>query len=500
MSRRLLVSTLLVLGLDASTTALVPAGHPSLTQVAGAADFTGKIKNIRIKRRRTGSGYRVVAVSGSDSADQVASADVQLTDATTGELLETLQVDTALRGRVVLAGQVDPLAGGGGGTITVTLGLSDMIDHNGDPFGEQQEFEVSVDGLEARTAEDTTEDGWKARVRISDTGALTVVLGHEDKTWSGGGTVTATVTVDDHAPVALAVDEVRQRYIADLSEGIVIEDEIMLRATLKDADGQTLDTLEQLVLPPSETVEPGLSQATLKETQKGKAKLVSWTRSDGLDAALEVQLIDDATGEDVLMTTDDTPVRTQRGYRYDGLAFDPGEDPGGYPYLCLIDLIGDDGNPVGQQHEVDLWMPAAPEDGVDTEFYAVFADGTGIVGFVRDADGIGVHFAYEGEGVESVATAHLIFEEPFEGPAPLETEVAAELFVQWDKWLQKSADGVPDSYTLVTSLVTPEGEVLDTATTAGTGTGAVYATSRAAGTYHNRRDGQEEEYLMMAGD
>ena len=478
MLRTLALSALALLALDGLSTVLAPATGLSLTSEAAAADFTGRIRTVRIKKKRVGSGFKIVAVTSGDTAGSVASADVTLTDAATGELLEELSLDEGLRGRLVFTAQLDDLAeGSGAGGFTITFKAANLIDGSGDPFGEQQEFEVSVDGLEARTATDTTGDGWKIRTHINAAGELTVVLGNEDKSWGGAGTVEASVSVDGGPAVALGLDEVRQRFKANLSEDYVFEDHVILRASLMDAEGNVLDTLEQTMSPPSETVEPSLSQATLKETAKGVAKLVSWTQSDGQAASLEVDLVDDATGESVIMTTDDTPVLTQRGYWADSVEFDGGEDPGDYIYLCLIDLIDTSGDPVATQYEVELTVPALSEDGSITDSYALFADGTGAVGFVRDAEGISVHFVYEGDDATSIDSANLIFEEPFEGPAPWDTEVNASLLVQWDKWLQKGDASVPEDYTLTTTLVTPDGEELDSTTATGGGTGTVYKTS-----------------------
>jgi hypothetical protein len=483
MFRALALSTLALLALDGVSVALDAATGLSITREAAAADFTGKIKRLQIRKRRTGSGFKVVAVTAGDSADSVASADITLADAATGELLQALTLDDGLRGRVVFTGQLDDLAeGSGAGGFTITFKAANLIDSGGDPFGEQQEFEVSVDGLEARTATDTTTDGWKIRTHVNAAGELTVVLSHEDKSWGGAGTVEAAVSVDAGPAVALGVDEVRQRFQADLAADFIFEDHVIFMAELKDAEGNVLDTLEQLVSPPSEAIEPSLTSATLKETGKGAAKLVSWSESDGQAASLEVELVDNATGESVIMTTDDTPVQTVRFYEHDLVEFEPGEDAGGYVYICLIDLINQDGDPFGEQMEVELTVPTydLETDTAGTD-WQVLSDSTGlalgVVGFYATAEGRSAVLAFSGDGAADVAGANLIFEEPYEGPAPLEPEYNLELSGQVDKWIQKGDGAVPDNYTLITTLVTPEGEVLDSTTASGGGTGTVYKTS-----------------------
>lgn len=509
MLRTLALTTLTLLALDGVSTVLAPTTGVSLTGEAAAADFTGKIKRIKIKKRRVGSGFKVVAKTGGDDADSVASAELTLSNASTGEIIEEVVLDDGLRGKQVFTGRVPALAGGGGGTITISFQTADMVDYNGDPFGEQQEFEVSVDGLDARTAEDTTSDGWKVRTSINPLGELTVVLGNEDKSWGGGGTVDVTVSVDEGPPTELALDEVRQRFARNLTADILFEDivdqleNVEVQAKLKDADGNVVDSLVQTVSLVPETATPGLSKASLKQTKGGAAKLVSWTESDGQAAALEVDLVDNATGESVLMTTDDTPMQTIRSYQYDLIEFDPGEAPGGYVYLVLIDLIDESGDPVGEQIEVELTVPTydaeADTDGTDWE---IFSDASGqqlgVVGFYATADGQALALSYGGEDAAQVASTNLIFEEPYEGPAPLETEVNVSLRGQLDKWIQKGDAGVPEDYTLTTSLVTPEGEVLDSSTATGGGTGTVYrAAGNGSGTRKAASQAQQSHIALL---
>jgi|GEM_PF-5099588 len=83
------------------TPSMLPDVAPldGIRAAAEAADFTGRVKRIQIKKRRTGSGFKVVAVSDGDNAESVDSADITLTDAN-GNVLEQLTLDTAKRGRV----------------------------------------------------------------------------------------------------------------------------------------------------------------------------------------------------------------------------------------------------------------------------------------------------------------------------------------------------------------------------------------------------------------
>ncbi|MFT5587621.1 MAG: hypothetical protein ACI9VR_005234 [Cognaticolwellia sp.] len=459
-----LASTLLALcGLAIPTASQVfDQGGLSAAQ---AADFTGRVKNIRIKKKRVGSGFKISVKSQGEDADSVASAQISIADSD-GLVLEEMTLDTAVRGRVLSSGTLDISGMSAESTLTFS-----MIDNNGDPFGEQQEFEVSVDGLEARTAEGGNDDGWKVRAKVNaETGALSVVLMNEDKSWDGSGDYTITATLDSGTPVSLSIDEVRQKWTQTADTDLSAYESVVVDTVLYDADGVVLDSQSETVTLVENTTTPELSKMTLKENKKGNAKLATWTISDGSASALEVDLVDNATGESVMMTVDDTPVRTQQALVYEGLEFDGEESAEGYIYLCLIDLIDEAGDPVGEQYEVELTTPSFNEDGSNNTAYVTFADGQGAISMVTNSNGIHAHVAWEGEDVSG---ANIIFEEPYEGPAPLETELNAELLLQFDRWVQVADAGLPANYSLTTTLTTSEGSELDSFMASGSGSGKI---------------------------
>jgi hypothetical protein len=473
MLRKIAVSSALILLAEVAVVTLLPDASGAVISEAQAADFTGRIKRIKIKKKRVGSGFKMVVVTESDDADAIASADVTLCDPVTGEVLETLTLDEPGRARVISLD--DDAAVTGGDTLHVTF-KAQSIDHNGDPFGEQQEFEVSIDMLEARTAEGDPGDGWKVRVRNTGAGLQVVVL-NEDRSWSGGGVSDVGYSVNDGTDVLTAdLDEVRQRMSTRITTDLSAYDSVLVDTELYDADGVLLDSSSSTVRTSEATEAPALDQVKVKQANDGDAKVVTWTQSGGLDTSLDVELIDNATGEAALAVLDDTPVRSQRHYYYEGLEFDPGESPGDYVYLVLIDLIGPDGDPVGMQYEVELTVPSLVEGQDYSASYETFADDTGAISFLTDADGVHVHVILENEDVLSVEQVNVIFEEPYEGPAPLETELETPMVVQWDKWVQRG-DALPSDYTLTTTLLAEDDTVLETATSTGSGTGIQYATT-----------------------
>jgi len=78
MFRHVALATALLLSLDGASTVLSPFTGVSLTQDAEAADFTGRVKRIRIKRQRSGEGYRVTMPMVSDDNSTAAAASLEL--------------------------------------------------------------------------------------------------------------------------------------------------------------------------------------------------------------------------------------------------------------------------------------------------------------------------------------------------------------------------------------------------------------------------------------
>jgi hypothetical protein len=458
---------LLIAGFAVDTTVQVLETEGA--SVAQAADFTGRIKRVKIRKRRTGSGFKVVASSSNNStssSEAIAGATVALST-TDGKALETLKVSSASRGKVVGSTKVDTTS------LTEKTVMTIKVTQGSAYFGKVQEFEISVGGLDAGTTEGANDYGWKARIVVdADTGETSAVLMNEDKDWAGDTLSSWTVSIDDgKTTTSVTTEEIRQRWISETTVDLSGYTSIAMETTLYDAKGNVVDTQSETVSLEESSATPELSKVTLKENKKGYAKMVTWTVSDGSAAALEMDLMDGETGKSVVMTVDDSPVRTQKAFVAENLEFDDGESPEGYTYLLLVDSLDENGDPVGEQYEVELTVPKAAEDGSNTTDYVTFADGQGRASFVNNGNGYHIHMAYEGDDWSE--DGNFIFEEPFECPAPLETEVPSEMAMQFDKWVQVGSTSAPGTYEVTTSLTDEKGNELDTLTATGAGTGRV---------------------------
>ena len=333
-----------------------------------------------------------------------------------------------------------------GDSLTVTITAS-MIDTSGDPFGEQQEFEVSVDGLEARTA--PTPDGWEVTASVNAAGTLRLIVTHDNPTWSGGGVTDVSYTVNDGTvPVVASIDEVRQRRVANLSADLSTLPTVGVDAVLYNADGNVVDSIIQTAVISDEPVTldgPAKVKTVAKANGTGKV-VVTTTDSVGTADEVSVTLTDSATGALVIDETLTTPTETIKMFHYEDLEFEPGESPVDFIYLCLIDLIDSNGDPVGQQREIETVILGPDADAAANASDAT-SDGLGPVGLMIYEQTNGKYGVYleVHDATLDIASANVIFEEPWEGPAPLSLEVGADIYNTLRTWKVTSAGDAPSA-------------------------------------------------------
>ena len=490
--RSSLLALPLLLAADAATTTFTPG--LSLTGAAQAADFTGKIKNIRIKKRRVGSGFKVVAKTTGDSADATGSVETTFTALDGGPALElgTMDDPRAVRGHYTMAAT---LTGEGPYTYTMTAAIN----------GEDQTFVFPELTLDGPWVEDSTEDGgvsirMKLASNANGSGA-TALAGALDRDHDGGildnlGGSLSSGTLTGGTLGTATVTRVTERYVGALSAGDGVDPtgfDYAVSTTIRNADGEVVDAVTEQVTLSDAVEDDGLQTIKLRETRRGQTKVSTVTNSlDGDVGALEVQVTDLATGEYVLDAYDTEPVSVERWFQSSGLAFDPGEAPTGYIYFVLVDMIDTHGDPFGEQQEFEVSVDGleartAPNgdefpDNTVSVFGAGGAQGIGTMELEEDGT-FTFFFSYAGPDAGLVGGVNLIFEEPYEGPAPLETEINLSLALEWKKWVQKGAASLPDTGVGVSvTVVSDEGVVLDQVQTSADGAGSVYRADGANGT------------------
>jgi hypothetical protein len=116
-----------------------------------------------------------------------------------------------------------------------------------------------------------------------------------------------------------------------------------------------------------------------------------------------------------------------------------------------------EGNPIGQQFEVELFAEQPDENGeINTTLFA--EDQSQIALIPGEEEGSWQVFIRTVEDAPANGY-NVIFEEPFEGPAPLETEINSELSRVWRQFRQRdSTPAEGDAVRQVSVIVNPDSE------------------------------------------
>jgi len=435
--------------------------------LADAADFTGRIRHVRIKRKRVGSGFNINAqTTGNGNGNgntEIASAKAVLTDAD-GSTIESVTLGTAFHGTVVASTTTTEEEMGD--SITITLAGDDLDNP-----------EITV-ALKKGKGEGASADGWKAKATLNPQGTLRVVVMHEDRDWDGSALTGVSVTGQNSEALAMDVEGNDQTLQATLSTDLDAYSLVTATITLFDADGVEIESAsDDFEFEGAGVVEDEhpLDAITITSTET-TFSLTTWTYDDGTDLALEVDLVDLETGESALMTVDDTPILDQQSWAVGPLEFQ--DTPDGSFYVVHVDATDVDGNVQGTLIRTSIEVPESGGEDLGTD-YVLFEDRSGVVGLVQDDTGIYAHIIYEGE--KPVQGLNIIFEEPYEGPAPLDASYSLELVSEWNKWVQTAEGAPPNDWELTLTVTTAEGEVVETTRTTGSGDGSVYQAAERGG-------------------
>lgn len=499
-----------LLAADVATALLAPAG--ATWGQAHAADFTGRIKRIRIKKKRASNDFKVVVVSDVEGGDAATAAAVVLTDPSTGRVLAEGNATTTTSSKTGKWSEPVPVSGEsvnsehnegslrlGEGGLEAILNVDthahgalafDPVTLQPDAAGDSPWVEVAHDS------------GLKARVRMRGF-AVGAQVHSEDGTWLPLDAHGMTATLSDGTRslwVELTEGRVQQRFVLDTGALDVASIRVAAQVEVGDGDSLvvgddgtlqlptglgTMQTTDTVALPGSDAAADQIQRVRLAETNRGGTRLVVFTSTgDAAGSAIEGQVIDPATGAYALDTLDESPAKRVRLLENGQVDFDaeladlPGA-LGGSTYLLLADMYDSSGNPVGNQQEFEVSV-----DGLEARSAGGWQDGQTVGSFassdgllegyvVWQADaGIGLSVAYG--GTEDVRSVDLTFEEPFDGPTPMDTTVTLPVVLEANKWVTRTRAPVPANATVGVTLVDAEGTVLDAITTSNASTGRVY--------------------------
>jgi hypothetical protein len=291
--------------------AAVPEAH--------AADFSGRIRRIRIRENQNDTSFRTIVQTESGDPDDVGELSVTVESLDSGETSTvTARVkSTRVLTTATLTGRVRPLED----IYNITATMRSVADPT-----LTTDWTVDLDRCESDCAwtEEVLDDGTVARARLS-------VVPQEDGT--------EDVTIDlrlvpgntiewYHEGVAVAGDDADkdgvsdESFDADLGGGPIFrtrwitkpwsttDGAVQLDATLTNPDGTT-DTFTDFVVLDLNG-ETGLVEATIKERRKGGYKVNLWTQATADAPVGSVYAeVSDTESEEVLAELDlDTPVET----------------------------------------------------------------------------------------------------------------------------------------------------------------------------------------------
>lgn len=410
---------------------------------------------------------KVVVRTHSDVAGTIAGTTVDLVDPDTGKAIESVSLTTPSNTIAVLAGGLAKA----GDAVTFSFELS-KLKEDGTPSDDVVSDTVSVEAISTEKTKVKGSGGYTYIFWIRPNGSVRARITNDNDGWRGGGIGGAKVVVGKES-AELAVDRIVDVWRSTLKTDLPDVDRFELVTKAVDAKGTTLATQQETVFTEPATAPPTVMLERARETSRGQAKALISTRHDGTDvSALEVELTDASTGKVVLDTVLKAPDAIDRSYA-EVIEFE--DRPDGETYLVLIDLLDASGKPVGDQLEVELTAPETVTGEITAQGVYITDSETANLTLWNHPDlGYMVAVEYDGADVGTVASVDLTFEEPFEGPPPLESTINLPLVVERAHWSVTGTTTLPDDYAITARPLDAEGSPLSAVQSGGSDPGVTY--------------------------
>jgi len=456
---------------------LALAASPAL-----ASEYTSRVTDVTI-RSVSDASHKALVKTNTTSDTHVSEVEVSFVDPESDEVLAS-GVSTSGASITRMSDNVDlPETLG----EILTVGFS-MEGSAGDTTFSLDTGDLVLFGERPRTWRGADEEsGADVSVFVKRDEALEVIVLDIDVRNRSGGTssltVTPTLNREAMAEVELSAASMDQLFVLDMGDLSSLDgQDVYVKTTAQNAAGMSYDNVDlPETLGEILTVEftemgaedggDGIQGAILQETAAGELILVTVAATDGGGGDLEVSVVDDASGERAL-AGDGEPSQIERQFVAERQLFDDGDFATDYPYLVLVDLLSDGGEPIGEQVELELRPVAGLADiALETAREVDLGESDGSVGGAiwMDEDGMGYLFvAVNGQGAAAIQSVELSFEEPFEGPAPMESNPELDLVREWRQW-EHSGEALTEGGLLEATLsLTDGGEQVDYLQTHGT--------------------------------
>lgn len=419
---------------------------------AQAADFTGKIKRVRIKKRKVGNGqYHAIVQTGSAGA-AAAAAGVRVAMAPLdegGAAPEPIMIDAPASTRFTAIGDASARASEGEAQLALRL-----ISTAGAPLGGP--IVVAVPLGDAPVAFDWAQGTGKIAVVPGDKG-VRITANVSSREWGDQalGKVAVQVLNPKESPISaseatLSVTEATRRWVADVGVNLDGARYQVTAEVLGDA-GEVVK--REVVMRAAEAAPGPVSLVKVVPARNGDYKVVAWSRFEG-EGAVSV----------AVQSPEGEPLNTRRTrvadsfavFSQSGLTFH--DDPTNFTYALQFSFYNAAGELLGEQG-VEAVAHAA-EAGVIQSYTGPANEAVSLRKFFLAIDGEQqgtIALSLDGAQAQAVSQVVIGFEEPFEGPEPDEIELSLARQTTWVKTRQTFSTGGEPLNAPVTVTVATDG-------------------------------------------
>jgi len=424
------------------------------------AAFGGKIKNIRVRERNSGAGYRVVVIV-KDDCDGAAcdwdggweetTPELTLTPTDGGpDLGEPQASDWRRETRFFRSFDSgiytsDAISVDSGIGIQVSPGIDGMWD----------EASNDVYTLAARQVEDA--DGTtQIEVRLQGVDKSTSLQEFSEITLSNAdGTA---ITEDGAESIALPFTSAKAKAVFELDteedlSAWAYDLALALDHAGEEADSRTGDL--GLDAAPGN----GLYRMQIRSRNDSTTVLTRMiTESDTQNADQTLSVVLKGADSDTVVTDvlHDAPIAREAQFDFEPVGFD--DVPVG-PYSVTLTMRDADGGTVGEP--VSVSYEHVGEDGATSAHFDWSGASQALVVDTTGSE-ISGHVSLTGEKATAVHSVEMQFEEPFEGPSPQENPIELSFAREFQKWVFKDpATGVEEDFSATIELFNADGESVD---------------------------------------
>lgn len=458
-------------------------GVALLPTTAEAADFTGTIKRVRLKKRAVGNNqYRAVvrtSTEGAVPAEVLISYEGLDTGAPEGPPVVATEPASAT---ILLAAPIElGVPADEEPTGAITLECIPMS-AAGAPIAAPFSVVVPLTDGTADPVEFTWErgDGAATFSVVPGTTDATLSIDLDSNDWGPDDLAyLATSILEEEGALGVAgqapevyVASSEARWVADLPidpSGYRYN----VTAQAFDANGE-LGASAVVMRSSGDADLPGpIQQVKVAEKPNGDYKVVTWAALSGENTGADLSMVVTDSAGDVLRDAPMNVVETTGHFVYEGLTFQ--DDPNDFAYATVVTFLDATGAPVAAPIDLEVivgdvgsdvvtWDGEADPSGASPRKYFLAEQTDGTWAFAMSVDGA---------QVPEIASVVLEFEEPFEGPEPDELSVIAPRTATWVKARKAFSNGGqpldgPVTVTLsVVGDVPGEGETFDFSATAG---------------------------------